>query len=417
MSRLISATDFSMTIDSVRRQFPALEQLTFLDSACVSLTPQRTVAKLQAFLEMTAFCPSGSSTQHHIDMDAMRSAARPRIAELINASEDDIALVESTTHGLSLVANAIPLKRGDRILLSDLEFLEVALPWVQKREDIGIEIDVLPNRDGQFTPDDVAAAIKSTTRVLAISSVQWSNGFRCDLDAISQLCRKRGVFLVVDAIQQVGSIPFDVQKTPVDAMACGGHKWLMSPFGCGFLYLSKECRARVKPPMGGYLSLSDPPEGWDTYFETPSITPVVDGNFVNTARRWEIGGTANYPGAIALAEGVALINEIGIDTISEHVLSLTDYLIAALQRHNIRVVTPLDRRYRSAIVTFTLDTPQQNTALLDFLQQRKVLVSLRYTSNVGGIRVACHLFNTRADVDRLVEVASEFVRRPAEARA
>ncbi len=406
-----------MTIDNIRQQFPALEQLTFLDSACVSLAPQRTIAKLQAFLEMAAYCPSGSSTQHHIDMDAMRSAARPQLAKLINASEDDIALVESTTHGLSLVANAIPLQRADRIVLSDLEFLEVALPWLQKREELGIEIDVLPNHDGQVTVDDIEASLTAKTKALAISSVQWNNGFRCDLDAISRLCRERNVFLVVDAIQQIGSVPLDVQTTPVDALACGGHKWLMSPFGCGFLYVSTQFRSRVKPPLGGYLSLADPPEGWDTYFETPSITPVVNCDFVNHARRWEMGGTSNYPGAIALAESTALINDIGIDQISEHILALTDYLIAGLQKRNIRVVTPLDRRYRSGIVTFTLDSPQQNLALNEFLQQHKVLTSLRYTSNVGGIRVACHLFNTREDIDRLVEVASEFIRSHAKARA
>ncbi len=118
-----------------------------------------------------------------------------------------------------------------------------------------------------------------------------------------------------------------------------------------------------------------------------------------------------------MAESVALINEIGIDKIGEHILSLTDYLIAALQKQDIRVVTPLDRRYRSGIVTFTLDSPQDNAALIDFLQQHKVCVSLRYTSNVGGIRVACHLFNNREDIDRLVEVTGEFARRPAEARA
>ena len=406
-----------MTIEDARHQFPALQQLTFLDSACVSLAPQRTIEKLRAFLEITAYCPSGSSTQHHIDMDTMRSAARPQVAKLIHANESDIALVESTTHGLSLVANAIPLQRGDRIVISDLEFLEVALPWVQKREEIGIEIDVLPNHDGQFTVEDVEAAITPRTRALAVSSVQWNNGFRCDLDALSQLCRERGIFLIVDAVQQIGAIPLDVQKTPVDVLACGGHKWLMSPFGCGFLYLSPEFRARVKPPLGGYLSLAEPQDGWGTYFGTPSITPVFEPDFVDTARRWETGGTANYPGAIALAESVALINEIGIDKVSEHVLSLTDYLIAALQKQGVQVVTPLDRCYRSGIVTFTLDRPQSNAALVDFLQQHKVLVSLRYTSNVGGIRVGCHLFNAREDVDRLVGVTCEFVRRHAKATA
>ena len=180
-----------MTIDDARREFPVLQQQVFLDSACVSLVPQRVIQKLRTLLDFVAFCPSCSSTQLHIDMDAMRGTARPQIAKLINAAESDIALVESTTHGLNLVANAIPLQRGDRILLSDLEFIEVAIPWIQKREEIGIEIDVLPNRNGQFTPEDIEAAITSNTRALALSSVQWNNGFRCDLDAISRLCRER----------------------------------------------------------------------------------------------------------------------------------------------------------------------------------------------------------------------------------
>ncbi|MGA2370085.1 MAG: aminotransferase class V-fold PLP-dependent enzyme [Candidatus Korobacteraceae bacterium] len=406
-----------MTIDDARKEFPALRNQVFLDSACVSLAPQRAVDKLRAFLDMAATCPSGSATQQHLDMDAMRSAARPPLAKLINASEDDIALMESTTQGMSLVANAIPLKRGDRVVVCDLEFVAVALPWVQKRQEIGIEIDVVPNRNGQILVEDIEAAITANTRVVAISSVQWSNGFLCDLDALSRLCRGRGLFLIVDAIQQIGAIPLDVQKTPVDAIACGGHKWLLAPFGCGFLYLSKDFRAKVTPPLAGYLSEVEPEDGWGTYFRTPTIKPVREYDFVDAARRWEAGGTANYPGAIALAESAGLINEIGIEKVGEHVLCLTDYLIDSLQQQGVEIVTPLDRRNRSSIVTFTVGDVDQNVALVDYLQQHKVLVSLRYTSGVGGVRVACHLFNNREDIGRLVEATSEFVRRHTRATA
>jgi selenocysteine lyase/cysteine desulfurase len=406
-----------MTIDDARKEYPALRSQVFLDSACVSLAPQRTTEKLRAFLDMAASCPSGNASQQHLDMDAMRSAARAPLAKLINASEDDIALMERTTQGLNLVAAAIALNSGDRVVVSDLEFVAVALPWVQQRREIGIKIDVVPNRDGQILIDDIEAAITANTRVVAISTVQWSNGFLCDLDALSRLCRERGVFLIVDAIQQFGAIPLDVKKTPVDAIACGGHKWLMAPFGCGFLYLSKEFRARVKPPLAGYLSEVEPEGGWGAYFQTPTIKPVREYDFVDSARRWETGGTANYPGAIALAESVGLINEIGIEKVGEHVLCLTDYLIDTLQQQGLKVVTPLERRNRSSIVTFTAGDVEQNVALVDYLQQHKVLVSLRYTSGVGGVRVACHLFNNREDIGRLVEVTAEFVRRNARATA
>ncbi len=404
-----------MTLEDIRKEFPALQRLTFLDSACVSLAPQRAVERLRTFLDMAAYCPSGSSTQHHLDMDEMRSQARPQIAKLINADDDDIALVESTTHGLSLVANAIPLERGDRVVICDLEFLEVAVPWLQKRQELGIEMDTVHNRDGQILVEDIEAAIGKSTKVVAISSVQWSNGFRCDLDALSRLCREREVFLIVDAVQQIGAIPFDVRKTPVDAIACGGHKWLMAPFGCGFLYLSKEFRAKVKPPIPGYLSVAEPAGGWGRYFQTPSVTPVRPYEFVSGARRWETGGTANYPGAIGLAESVRLINELGTANIEEHVLSLTDYLISGLKQQDIRVVTPEDRHCRSGIVTFTLGDVDENVALMSFLQQHKVLVSVRYTSDVGGLRVSCHLFNNQEDLDRLLELVGVYLRQHAKA--
>ena len=398
-----------MDLDHIRREFPALEQQVFLDSACVSLAPQRAVTKLRAFLDMAALCPSGSSTQHHIDMDVMRSAARPQIAKLINSAEEDIALVESTTQGLNLVANSLQLMRGDRVILCDLEFLEVAVPWVQKHDEIGIELDTVRNRNGRLLIADIEAAFTSKTRAVVISSVQWSNGFRCDLDALSQFCRSRGVALVIDAVQQIGAIPFDVQQTPVDAIACGGHKWLMSPFGCGFLYLSKGFREQLTPPLAGYLSVADPEGGWGTYFRTPSITPVREYEFVRDARRWETGGTSNYPGAIGLAEAVGLINEIGIENVGRHVLSLTDYLIDALHNLSIRVVTPEEREHRSGIVTFTLDKLKDNIALTDFLQTQKVLVSIRYTSQVGGVRISCHLFNNTADIDQLIALVAAFV--------
>src|SRR5437867_7482696 len=175
------------------------------------------------FLDLAMVCPLDSSTAHHILMDEMRAAARPAAARLINAHEDEIALVESTTHGLTLAANSILLGPGDRVLLSDLEFLQVAVPWIQKKKE-GIEIDVIPNRNGEVLVEDFAERLTPRTRVITISTVQWTNGYRLDLAALSRLCHERGVRLVVDAIQQLGAIPLDVRQTPVDILACGGDR-------------------------------------------------------------------------------------------------------------------------------------------------------------------------------------------------
>jgi cysteine desulfurase / selenocysteine lyase len=394
---------------SARKQFPALLEKIFLDSACVSLAPTAAVQAIQAFLDSTLHCPERSATLHHIAMDDMRSSARGEIARLIHADETEIALVESTSAGLNVAAAAIPLVAGDRVLLCDLEFMQVALPWIQMREKIAIELDVVPNRSGAVDPEDIAGRITPRTRIVVISSVQWNNGFRVNLDAVSKICRDADARLVVDAIQGLGALQMDVRQTPVDFLACGGHKWLTAPFGQGFLYIRRGAQNSLQRAPSGYLSVEPPEGGWGNYFQTPSITPVRDYRFTDEARGYEIGGTGNYPGAAGLAASVKLINDLGSGNIERRVRELTDELIDGLSHIGVPIATPLDPKNRSGIVTFDLGSAERNIAVMESLLGHKVLVSVRYTSGVGGVRVACHYFNTSDDVARLLELTGSFI--------
>jgi len=395
-----------LSFSEARREFRGLEGRVFLDAACVSLAPRRATEAITEFLRRAEECPEKSATLNHIAMDAMRAATRRELAGLISAGEDEIALVESTTQGLTIAAEALPLVRGDRVLVPDLEFLQVALPWLQKQKSVGIEVDPVPNRGGEVRIEDIAERIGRRTRVLAISSVQWSNGYRVDLGALGTLCRERRVWLVVDAIQQLGAMPIDVAATPVDFLACGGHKWLNAPFGCGFLYVKREVQAALRRPLAGYLSMETPAGGWGKYFETPTISPLGEFRAVEEARAFEVGGTGNYPGAAGLGASVKMIREVGPRRIGEYIVGLTDYLIAGLDRVGAEVVTVRTRENRSGIVTFSVGTAEENVALAERLGEAGVLVSVRYTSGVGGVRVSCHFFNNRADVDRLLELVA-----------
>jgi cysteine desulfurase / selenocysteine lyase len=390
-----------MDLASARSQFPGLLDKVFLDAACVSLTSRSSVEAIQSFLDHALHCRLDSSTQHHIFMDQMRSAARPRIATLINAREEEIALVESTSQGLSIAANAIPLAPGDRVLLSDLEFFEVALPWTQKKSE-RIEIDVVPNHNGEVRVEDFAQRVTPRTRLVALSSVQWSNGYRVDLDAFAAFCKQRNIWLVVDAIQQLGVVPLDVKRTPVDFLACGGHKWLNAPYGCGFLYVNRDALPRLKMPVAGYLSVEEPAGGWGACFQDPNLAPVKAFSFVESARRLEAGGTANYPGAVGLSASLKLIEELGLDRIYEHVFALTERLIEGIDRLGLTLVTPRAEGHRSGIVTFSLGSPQRNVQVMKQLLSKKILLSVRYTSQVGGIRVSSHFYNSKDDIDTLL---------------
>src|SRR5260370_23784951 len=254
----------------IREQFPALRDKVFLDAACVSLAPRVATDAISRFLDLVVHCPARSSTLHHMAMDEMRNAARSQAARLLHAHEDEIALVESTSHGLNLAAGTIPLEPGDRVLLSDLEFLEVALPWIQLASR-GISGDVRPHRNGEALVESFAERVTPRTKVIALSSVQWSNGYRCDLGAFSAFCRERGIWLVVDAIQQLGAVPIDVQKTPADFFACGGHKWLNSPFGGGVLLVAREDAAPPTPGATGASSGGPAPGRLGPHFPTPQL--------------------------------------------------------------------------------------------------------------------------------------------------
>lgn len=394
----------SKRFEQARRQFPALRTKTFLDAACVSLAPRVATQAIRRFLAEVENCPSPSATQHHIVMDEAREAARLEAARLINAHPDEVAIVESTSHGLNVATQVIPFRKGDNVVVPDLEFLQVALPWYQQ----GTEIKPVHHRRGRIRIEDVEATIDRKTRAVAISSVQWTNGFRCDLRALSQICRERRVYLVVDAIQHLGAVPFDVQDPPVDFLACGGHKWLNAPFGAGLLYVRQEILDELKPFTSGYLSVVPPKGGWGEYFQTPTISPIREYQFIQTAKKFEAGGTSNYPGAIGLGASLRMINQLGPKAIEQHIGQLTDSLIDGLRTLKARIVTPTERAHRSGIITFRFfNSHRTEAALVQRLLEQKILVSLRYTSGVGGIRVSCHFFNSQEDIDRLLNVLEE----------
>jgi selenocysteine lyase/cysteine desulfurase len=145
------------------------------------------------------------------------------------------------------------------------------------------------------------------------------------------------------------------------------------------------------------------------YFQTPEIRPVRDYQSVDEARCFEVGGTSNYPGGIGLAASVQMINELNPDNIATHILQLTDSLLSGLEKQGVEIVTPVEPQSRSGIVTFTLGSREKSVALMEYLLDQKILVSVRYTSGVGGLRVSSHFFNTMVDIDFLQEQVAHFL--------
>ena len=394
-----------MDFADVRRLFPGATERVFLDAAAVSLTSTRAAEAVARFVELVTRDPRAA---HH-GGDAAR--AREAAAGLIGARPEQIALSPATTLALNVAADAVPLRRGDNVVTTDLEFMSVVVPWLEKCRAVEAELRVVRHEGGRIEADAVVARLDDRTRAVVLSSVQWTNGFRLDVQRIGRECRRRGIPFVVDAIQQLGALPLDVEACAIDYLACAGHKWLTSPTGLGFVYASASFTERFRPTLT-YAATAVPPRGdWPESWTDPDYDPIQTYALPRTAARFEIGVHHGASGAGGLAAALGIFAELGPARMADHVTALGDRAAAGLRALDLEVVTHLDRAHRSGLTVFRAGpSPKDDLALRDYLLGRGIVVSVRYTSGVGGVRVSTHVYNDESDVDRLLEAVHAWLK-------
>jgi len=393
-----------------KNEWPVLDTMVFLDAACVSFAPQRTVKAIKEFADFSARQDEANSSAHHIAMDSMRHKAYDEAQKLLNANPEEIAIVESTTHGLNIAATSLPLEDGDNIVTTNLEFIQVVLPWCAMRKTKNIDIRVVKTADSRFNVEDFEKVCDDKTKIVVISSVEWCNGWKMDLKSIGDFCKSKGIYLVVDAVQQLGVSKMDTKEFHVDILTAGGHKWLNSPYGAGVLYINRELLKNIEPAFWGYLNTEVPEGGWGAYWENPAAPPVSDWKFLPNARRFEIGGTSNYPGAIALGETLALVNELGVENIEDHIKEITTYCMDRIEEIGGTLITHRDIDHRSGIVIARLyDDLAIDRAILKKLHARKIFIAQRFTDYIGGFRISCQYFNNESDIDLLIAALMEII--------
>jgi len=393
-------------------EWPVLETMTFLDAACVSFAPQRSVRAVKAFADMTAKQDEANSSAHHIAMDDLRHKAYVEAQKLLNADPEEIALVESTSHGLNIAAFGIDLADGDNIITTNLEFIQVALPWCVMRKNKDIDIRVCKTEDNRFRASDFEKLMDEKTKILVMSTLEWCNGWASDLKEIGALCKEKGVLFVVDAVQQVGILKIDTKECHIDLLVAGGHKWLNSPYGTGVMYVNKESLGKIKQSYAGYLNTEVPEGGWGAYWENPAAPAVNDWKFPETARKYEIGGTCNYPGAVALGESLGLVNEIGIENIQARVWEIGEYCMDRIEEIGGTLITHRDPGRRGGIIIARLyDDLEVDRQILKNLHAKKIFIAQRFTDYIGGFRISCTYYNNHADIDRMIEGMKEEIAR------
>lgn len=362
---------------ALRDEFPTVGGAVNFDHASVGPISRRAANAMRHATEV--YCTEGFQNSWLDDIEAVRSS----VAQLVGSSVGNIAFTQNTTTGLSIAANGIDWRPGDNVVLPEHEFPSNYYPWVNLGPR-GVELRTVSAPMGHSTIDDLAAAIDARTRVVALSAVQFSNGYRYDLDAVGQLCRERGVLFVVDGTQAVGALVIDVERSAIDLLAVSAHKWMLAPAGIGFVHVSDRGLDRIRPDIVGWLSVREP-FAFDYRLDMPS-----------TADRYE-PGTPNVVGTIGLGAAVSIFLEHGVAQVEHDLLSLTDVFCERLIACGHQIISPRSGHERSGIVI--VRSPEVSA---EDLHARLVTAGIKCAPRGGGVRFSPHFYNDLADVDAVL---------------
>jgi cysteine desulfurase / selenocysteine lyase len=376
--------------DDVRKLFPVADSCVYLDSAHYSQYSLLTKDKLDEFINKFTYTNFNLS----IFNNELSDRIREKSARLINARKKDMIVTSCTSHGLNILANGLELKKGDKVAYADTEFPAVVYPWMN-REKLHGTINVrIPSVNGKIKIEDIEKVLsENDIKVLTISSVGFL-GFRNDLKVISSLCRKYSVILAVDAIQSTGIVPVDVNELDIDFLATGGQKWMMSPAGAGFAYISPRIRDIVNP---SYVSTTNVNYKFEKFLDY-KLDLKTDGSAYENS-------TPNTLGMIGLESTLDLFMYIGVENIFRHITGLLGYFAGKLKENfNFYIESDLSDEHRSNILIFSHKDFAKNPAIQKELEKKNIFIAVRE----GFLRLSPHIFNNRRDIDKLISVLKEF---------
>jgi len=387
-------------VQEIREEFPLLKEVVWLASAGVGPMPRAALAAMAAANSKlyAGYDPKAWSAEEEV-----RERACTLIAKLLSVSPEEIALTRSTTEGLNVIACAIPWERGDNIVITDQEYPANAVPWYHQAHLHELEVRVVRSEAGCLPVSRFAEAIDGHTRVVAISHVQFATGFRADLAVLSELAHSHGALLVVDGIQSVGALVVRPQELDIDALAAGGYKWLCGPIGSGFLYVREElCQDLVPVGLGfGEIAPTEHDDIWDALSGgRPWVRDFSE--LAPGAKRFS--GVGLNPAVLeGLSATLELFLELGPKWIEARVIALSGLLIERLNRRGFQVVTPEAEQERAGIVLFRGPWELARKEAREQLDRRLEAAGVKVSIRAGGVRVACHFFNTEEDLERLLE--------------
>ena len=361
-----------------RDQFPVTEQLVYLNHAAVAPLSNRAAEAMKHLADDV--CRFGSLHYDHW-LDAYHGV-RVAASRMIGAQPAEIAIVKNTSEGIATIALGLDWRPGDKVVAFQEEFAANYFPWL-RLEARGVRIEWLSVFDSLDRIDQAAAG----ARLLTISFVQYLSGLRADLEAIGEICQRRGVLFLVDAIQGLGAFPLNVNRARIHALSADGHKWLLGPEGCGILYIRKDFQDSVEP----------------TEFGWTNVARFADYSSRDMALRQDAGryecGTLNTIGCFGLRAAFELLLEIGVENVAPAVTALTRQIAEGAARKGYEILGGRRSGTESGIITIRKDSVDPRLAVRH-LREEGIIAAPR----VGWVRLSPHFYVSPAEIEKMIDL-------------
>jgi len=367
---------------------PVTRDWVYLDHAAVG---PLTELAAQAISDYVTNC-SRSGDVHWPDWFAAVEQTRLSAARLINALPEEIALVHSTTEGITFVAEGIDWRSGDNVVIPAGEFPSNVYPWLNLQSR-GVEVRQVEMPEAGFDYQRLEDACDLRTRVLSASWIGYANGYRTDPHILSQIAKRVGAYFVLDAIQGLGVFPLDVKSVGVDFLSADGHKWMLGPEGAGLAYIRRELLDELRPNIVGWNSVVG---RYDFH--------NIDMQLIPAASRYE-AGSQNMVGQIGLGGSLKTLLDHGLsstsDLFAKRIVSQAIGLKQKLQELGAEVYS-IPEEHQTGILLFQLPG-HDPMSVREKLLAGKVVSSCRGGRN----RLAIHAYNDQSDFDQVLGILSE----------
>jgi selenocysteine lyase/cysteine desulfurase len=316
---------------------------------------------------------------------------RAALARLIRSRGDEIALANSASYGLHLIANALPWRRGDEVIVMATDFPSDILPWLMLEQRFGVAVRRLRPEGKVLSPGELRAAITPRTRLFCTTWVHSFSGHAIDLDSLGDICRAHDVLFVLNGSQAVGARALDVTGHPIDALTCVGFKWLCGPYGTGFCWLAPALLDRLQRTKAYWLSMLSAD---DLARDLGDLTVGP----LSSAAELDIFGTANFFNFTAFAESVELLLRLGTANVEVYDQTLVQALVDTVAETDFRLISPSEPSPgRSTLVLLT----HPDSGRLSALEERLSDAGIRVAMRAGAVRISPHLYNTPAQIAEL----------------